>query len=195
MRIFFAIELTPDISELIKRTVTELKRLNPKVDLRWTKIENLHITLQFLAHVEPLELDTLIREVKKQLVSTSSFVVALEQINFFPSIKRPAVLALNVRASDELMYLAHQLMLTLDACSQQVDTRHFKPHMTLARIHNHYPVRRYKLLQIPATTFAVDHINLYQSELTEAGRRYQVLERFDLMPGPITNTHIDQTNL
>jgi 2'-5' RNA ligase len=180
MRLFFAIELTTDVRAAIQELIVELKKNNPKEDIRWVKSANLHLTLQFLGHVAPADLEGIIRAVKKGVIGLSPFVITLEKNIFFPSKRKAHVIALSVQASQEIHALEQRLRHCLDACGQKTDTRKYKPHLSLARIHDGLSAHRIQLATIDPMPLPVDHFNLYLSEATDAGRHYQVLARFEL---------------
>ena len=60
VRVFFAIELPLSTKEMLNKFVVSPKSEAKSNAIRWTKPENLHITLQFLAEVRGEHIATLI---------------------------------------------------------------------------------------------------------------------------------------
>ena len=52
IRAFIAIEIPDDVRAAIEEAQARLKRAHVGVKISWTKVDNLHLTLQFLGYIE-----------------------------------------------------------------------------------------------------------------------------------------------
>jgi RNA 2',3'-cyclic 3'-phosphodiesterase len=130
MRLFTAIDLPADMLEKIGAF---LARLRPLAKLRWTELENLHITTKFIgewpeARLE--EIKTALRGVKQ----TEPIRISVRGVGWFPDLRRPHVFWAGVEGSEPLANLAQATEKAVAALGVSVETRSFSPHLTLARV-------------------------------------------------------------
>src|SRR3990167_9113037 len=93
VRVFFAIDFSDNIKTRLAAYIESLKRISKTKHIRWTRPENLHITLQFLAEVNGGHIDTMIKNVKAELaVAIQPFQISLRSIHLYPDPHRPRVL-------------------------------------------------------------------------------------------------------
>ena len=57
IRAFIAIDIPDDVRAAIDEAQARLKRAHVGVKISWTKIDNLHLTLQFLGYIEEAVVD------------------------------------------------------------------------------------------------------------------------------------------
>ena len=107
IRAFFSIELPKAVKEKInEQLISQLKKTIRHPALRWTREENLHITLQFLGHLDALDVNDLINNVKDELEETPQFFLQLGQLELFPTLYKPRVITLSVGPTDTLLEIA-----------------------------------------------------------------------------------------
>ncbi len=82
-RIFIAINLPEDI----KRKLADFRKNWPELPIRWTKPNNLHITLDFLGYLTDEELAEICKITKEAASKNSSFFVNLNKICYGPPPK------------------------------------------------------------------------------------------------------------
>src|SRR6266481_9704210 len=91
IRTFIAIDLSDNVRAAIEQAQTRLKRTNLGVKISWTKVANLHLTLQFLGYVE----ETVVEKIKAALRLVAAqhqpFDVSVRGGGAFPDEKRPRV--------------------------------------------------------------------------------------------------------
>ena len=103
MRLFTAIDLP---GEMLEKLDAFLTRLRPLAKLRWTAVENLHITTKFIGEWPEARLD----EMKTALRSVSQpepIQIAVRGVGWFPDQRRPHVFWAGVNAGEPLARLAH----------------------------------------------------------------------------------------
>src|SRR2546423_497141 len=108
MRLFVALDITPEIRLRLEHYCEQLRReYGELTDARWTRVEGLHITLKFVGEYPEAELPKL----KKALAAVKSptFDVSFRGIGFFPTPRSPRVLFAEVAAGLELPELARRV--------------------------------------------------------------------------------------
>jgi len=185
-RIFIAINLPKEVKDYLAKF--EKKRFNWPV--RWTKPENLHITLVFVGYVGDVELEK-IKEITKQVVCNyREFDVVLEKICPGPINARPRMIWVLGKRNDYLSQLKEELENALISSSEipynRKENREFFVHITLARARG--------FSKIPAVDvklnieFKVNSIEIMESKLLPTGAEYNVVELFELSKIPNSST-------
>ncbi len=169
-RLFFAVWPNEAARKAI---VAALERLKPKMNVRWARPENLHMTLAFLGDVEAERLEALNSAAER--VSAPSFELPLDQIEHW---RRPQVLCLTTQSICEpLMQLAVDLARNLRAEGFELEKRPFTAHLTLARKVAYLPaeIRLEKPILWKSDSFA-----LVESVQEERGSTYITLKTWPL---------------
>lgn len=184
IRIFFAVELPDEIKERLGRFISELKKKSKSHAIRWTKAENLHITLQFLAEVKTEDLVPLINNVRKQIDGAlKGGLLSFGTLHLFPTPYRPRVIVLEITQQESLALLAELIGEGIKQSNYPIETRPFRAHLTLGRIKR--PGVNLQFLSSFAEPKVVEKIDmkevvLFRSEPLPEGSQYTVLERFSL---------------
>jgi 2'-5' RNA ligase len=184
-----------DLPEAIKGDLGRLvDRLRPQARVRWSKVENLHITTKFIGEWPEDRLGEL-RDRLARVSALGPITIEIKGLGWFPNPHQPQVFWAAVRAPEALEQLATA---TGTACSElgiAHERRRFTPHLTLARMEPRgggsapdlAPLRR-AIAALPSTDFgtfeAVD-FHLYLSEPEAGGSRYTKLATFPIRPLPI----------
>ena len=176
-RLFIA--LTPP--ESVRGAVAALAQ--PFHGVRWTPVDQIHVTLRFLGDIEssrqPLLLDRLSE------IRVDSFPLPVEGAGVFPAKGPPRVLWVGVGSGHPRL---HQLRQKIDDALLSVDiaaeVRAFHPHLTVGRATEHAAsavnawARSHRDFAGPV--FSVDAFELYQSELRRSGPEHTLIARFPL---------------
>lgn len=165
MRLFTAIDLAPEILLRLERLLSALRR---EALIKWSPLDNLHVTTKFIGEWQESRLDEL-HNVLAAIVPRESFTLELRELGWFPNDRLPRVLWLGVQGGDALDRLAHETEECLEPLGMKREDRRFSPHLTLARIKNPVPLGRLrqKVQELqPATlgTFTVSHFSLFRSD-------------------------------
>ena len=184
VRVFFAIDLSDNIKARLADYLDSLKKISKNKHIRWSKPENLHITLQFLAEVEGSHIDAMIKQVQAELAAViKPFHISLRSIHLYPDPHRPRVLVVDVIPQAALTQLSALIGNGIKKIGYEIESRPFRAHMTIGRI---------KTAQMNSLNFLadveppmvgeidIDEVVLFQSEPHPEGSRYIPLQRIAL---------------
>ena len=183
-RLFVAINLP----EKIREEVFSYQKKWPELPCRWTKKENLHITLFFLGYVNDENLPKIIEILKKVSSEHSSFFIRFTKICYGPIEKKiPRMIWIEVEKTPQLLKIQKDLKELLEEkiINIEKENRAYFPHLTLARI-KQWEFRRMDPEEIPEINeeislgFKVNKIDLMESQLKKNGPDYFILETFYL---------------
>ena len=178
MRLFVAIELAEDVRSTITAVQTELAPVLSAGGgtLRWSRPDQMHVTLAFIGHVETPRAEA-IAGVCRERIDMKPFSVAFGGIGVFPPRGAPRVLWLGmVRGAEPLIRLQSLVAERLGAIDVALEGRPFHPHITLARWRVSRPSDARRVhdfeqdgREIPASVSAV---TLFESRQSAAGAFY-----------------------
>jgi len=184
IRIFFAIDLPETHKEEIGLFIGGLKKKSKSHGIRWTKPENLHITLQFLAEAHTENLEALLKNVRKHVegkIKNVSFHFG--ELQLFPNPYRPRVIVLTIEPQEHLRQLSSLIGQGIQATQYPLEARPFKAHLTLGRIKYMQGVNLNFLTG--ETLLSKEGINifevvLFRSEPLPEGSHYTILDKIQL---------------
>jgi len=164
MRLFTAIDLP---SEILRRLERLLSALRPEALIKWSPLDNLHLTTKFIGEWPEERLDEL-HAILRRATRRRAFDVELRNLGWFPNDRSPRVLWLGVEGGPELRALAQDTEDGLTALGIAKEEREFSAHLTLARIKSPVPLSnlRAKVQEMqPAAMgkFPVSHFSLFRS--------------------------------
>lgn len=136
-RLFVAVPL-PDIAVEAVRSVVDSVRSEPLPpgmrDVRWVRLEGLHLTLVFIGPVEPARVPDVEATVRRIAADAPGGDAVLAGTGTFPEGGRPRTIFIGVpEGQDILARLAGRLAPVLEAAGKPVDPRPFRAHLTVAR--------------------------------------------------------------
>lgn len=184
-RVFFAIVPSEPSRSLLSHFLDSLKLSMPVDFMKWSQVENLHVTLQFLNGLEEKDLVALIESVHSALKNYPIFEFQLSKLEWFPGQDHPKFLSLSTGAQETLKELSVLIGQVLSMFNYAIESRPFRAHMTLGRIVNKsasLPV----LQQTAASSLPVlfvDRIFLIESKPGKERSNYCPLAQFDLSKG------------
>jgi RNA 2',3'-cyclic 3'-phosphodiesterase len=178
MRLFTGIALPPHVLDNLARV---LKELRPFAPLKWSPVENLHITSKFIGEWPEARL----KELEHALESFSfpaGFEVTIAGFGYFPNPHNPRTLFAAVRAGLELAELAARIDEGLRPLGVAHEKRPYSPHLTLARIKNEN-IRELRehiahMTNFDFGTFQVSEFHLYLSKTGPSGSLYTQLATY-----------------
>lgn len=151
---------------------------------RTVPAENLHLTLKFLAEVDPALVPDLTRILGSVASRHKPFRADLRGVGVFPDRRHPAVVWIGVEPPEPLQMLALDLDEELRSLGFWPENRPFVPHLTLARIRGRPPAAfsawLNRNLDADAGPRDFDQIELMSSERLPQGSRYSVLAAAEL---------------
>lgn len=175
-RLFFAITLpqtTIDLFAGLPLTVPE----NPLV--RWTKTENLHITVVFLGYLEKENISSLEKEIHQVLQTMRSFSLEFAGLSFGPRGKSPRLIWAKYKDHNDFSE-------TIDRLAEHLQKKGFppkgklwkNPHVTLARFKGRIDTSPLPSVILPP--LRATQIDLYESKLFRSGPVYTKRRTFHL---------------
>jgi len=169
-RLFFALWPNQKIRDRLTQSYAKIPELDGQG--RLVIPSNLHITLHFLGNIPVQQVDCFIRQARK--VQASSFELKLNRPGYF---KKPKIGWIGPEQIPiALLRLQHTLGENINHCGYQVETRPYRPHVTMAR-----KVRPVVLTDsISSINWKVDSFALVKSIPYGASVKYLVKMRFPL---------------
>jgi 2'-5' RNA ligase len=137
-RLFVAVPLPDDAAEAVRSVVDEV-RAEPLPagarDVRWVRLDGLHLTLRFLGPTPDGRIEPTAAAVRAVAASAAEpFDLELGGAGTFPRQGRPRALWIGIaEGAERLGRLAIELDAALVAAGWPSEPRPFRPHLTLAR--------------------------------------------------------------
>jgi 2'-5' RNA ligase len=186
IRGFVAIQVPQSIQQIA--TDLQTHKLVQQLNLRWSRVEDLHITLKFLANINPDHLPKIIDVLSSQLINTGLFYLQLGPLQFFPSTKHPKILSLKMQYSKKCFSIVQILNNALLELDYPIEAREFRGHVTLARLKTrgkHDDLCSQDILnQIVVPTIPkilISELYFFESKPSSSGSDYLPLVRFNLL--------------
>lgn len=190
MRLFIALDIDDSIRERLGKFIDGVRGFAP--DVRFVRVESLHVTLKFLGETGNLE------PIEQSLaqVHGPQFSIAFRGYGFFPTAKNPRVFWAGIQAESELGELATKIDEAMGPLGFEREQGPYHPHLTLARSGSGRPQKmpgdcanskfaklQQKLSQLPEAEFGTmtaHEFHLYESKLSPRGSRYTKLKSYPL---------------
>lgn len=165
-RIFIAINLPEDVKNQLVEYQKKIEGLfQPPSPIRWTRKDNLHITLEFLGNLSDDEVMEVCRKTEELGKTIKPFTITLDKITYGPPKKMPP----------RMIWVNGPKLAELN----------LTPHITLGRIKmwefcRIEPEERPDVSQEINLNFEVAAIDIMESQLKKVGPDYTILESFTL---------------
>ncbi|MFH1180937.1 MAG: RNA 2',3'-cyclic phosphodiesterase [bacterium] len=175
-RIFIAINLP----EKIKKELAGYENKWLELPCRWTKTENLHITLAFLGYLTDEEMLEVLKITRNALKEREPFSISLNKICYGPAEEksgRPRMVWAKGEKTEALADLQDNLVKALES----EENRGFSFHLTLGRL-KQWEFQKMELEERPEINedinlnFEVNSVEVMESELKRGGPTYTILE-------------------
>jgi RNA 2',3'-cyclic 3'-phosphodiesterase len=166
---FFAVKIPEETKLLIKEKCDKLKAILPFST--WVHHEDLHITLAFLGNAPSEKLSNAVDNVNAALSGTNGFQLEMNKLGIFGIEESPRIFWLNTKDSNELEAVRKKVFTACTEAGFQLESRPFKPHITLARKwkgdqHFHKKLLDvWVALQPEPLLFNINEVVLYQTHL------------------------------
>lgn len=136
-RLFYAVPIPPEAIDAIGGVIEGVRAEGVPGggrDVRWVRLEGLHLTLRFLGPTLDDRIEPAIGALRAAAHGRPPFDVAIGGAGTFPPGRRPRALWLDIRAGDaDLSGLALAVDRALEDAGWSLDPKPFRPHLTLAR--------------------------------------------------------------
>ena len=173
VRAFLAIPLPRQLQESIHCIQTELQA--SIAEARWTRPENLHLTLHFFGEIDQETLEKLKVSVLSIKGCQRPFQVEVKGLGAFPNPYRPRVIWLGLKPRGQLEQLHRAIEPCLSQAGLTTDSRPYSPHLTIGRLRGDkldltelFSSMQQKRIE-PLT---VDRYILYESRLRPEGAQH-----------------------
>lgn len=171
----------------MKSAIADLRKRFRDVDraVRWTRPEQMHLTLKFLGDVSDAQLPAVCEAVRAAAARQSPLELTAAGVGCFPGGGPVRVLWVGVGdTSRGLMSCQAAAESAVEPLGFPREARAFSAHLTLGRVKDASASARIRQV-LPKVSFgpvvqAVDEIVLYESQLSSAGSRYVAVCRAPL---------------
>jgi RNA 2',3'-cyclic 3'-phosphodiesterase len=166
---FFAIKMPLETKLIMQKYTEKLKEILPFS--RWVHHEDLHITLAFLGNAPSEKLTSAMENVQATLSGSEGFMLEINKLGIFGKLDSPRIFWADTKESNELQVVRKKVFTACLDAGFQLETRPFKPHITLARKWiGDKPFQQNLLnvwaeLQPEPLLFNVNEVVLYQTHL------------------------------
>ena len=184
IRSFLAFPISSDLKESLGYILNDLQQT--RADVKWVRLENIHLTLKFLGDIEEIDLEKISSVLGESCCGFGPITSHLSEIGIFPDLRHPRIVWAGLDDSKKkFQVLVEALEERLEKLGFAKDEHPFKPHITLGRVKSSANLKN--LIQtIQQITFegknqhTFEKIILYKSTLTPQGPIYEVLKEFDI---------------
>jgi 2'-5' RNA ligase len=173
LRAFLAIPLPGPLQDSIVALQRDLRAQIPLV--RWTRPENLHLTLHFFGEISQEYLEKLKVSVLSVKGCQPPFSVEVKGLGAFPSPQRPRVIWLGLEPEDLLRQLYRNCMKCLHETGLVTEPGPYSPHLTIGRLREQKPDLTdlcNSVVRSPIGRLPVDRLVLYESRLHSGGAEH-----------------------
>jgi 2'-5' RNA ligase len=132
MRLFTGISIADGTLRNLDKAMIALR---PLAKVKWSPVENLHITTKFIGEWPELRLAEL-EQTLGGIQPVRPFEIKISAPDYYPNARKPRVLFARVTAGPELSRLAGAIDDALAAIGCAREDLPYSPHLTLARIRN-----------------------------------------------------------
>lgn len=181
IRSFVAIELTEPVRDALEKLQRQLNDKVPAGSVRWTRVESIHLTLQFLGDVAPGQIEKIVTALERVAAERTCFELELSGLGVFPGPRRPRIVWVGIiEPSGALSNLQQAVGQALTPLGFPPEERAFTPHLTIGRAaRDASPAQLAQLGEVITRTqpgrlgrVLVEHINLMKSDLKPGGAVY-----------------------
>ncbi len=180
IRTFIAVPVPKNVKlNLLNVINSTCKKINSPL-IKKIKPDNLHLTLQFIGDTLPETIPVIIKLLNEVKIS-APLNLTIAKPGYFIKRKEPAVLWLGI--DDEfntLIEVYQNLQIKLKTAKLNIDSKKFKPHLTIAYIKPGFNEENLKselheLIFADKIQFNAEEINLYKSTLLPAGADHEII--------------------
>jgi len=180
MRLFTGISIDPAV---LTRIDSVVDRLRPLVRIRWSPPANFHITTKFIGEWPEDRLEVL-KDALSAVGRTGRTSVRIAGLGYMPSARHSKILFAGIDGGEALPDLARRTDQALQPLGCALETRPFRPHLTLARMKSeeYRELRSHtaNLKDIDFGSFEASNFHLYLSQPGASGSVYTELATWSL---------------
>jgi 2'-5' RNA ligase len=180
VRAFIAVDIGGDARSKLAKLQRQLQRTH--ADVKWVKVESIHLTLAFLGNVPIDSIRPLEAAMDQAFQGQETFDLKVAGTGTFGKPKHPRVIWAGIEECPPLMQLQEKTVEALHAADVQFDAKPFSPHLTLGRVKSfkHISALLDALVREKDVEFGcvqISEVLLIKSKLKPGGAEYTVLHR------------------
>ena len=185
---FIAVSLPEPVKDAISLAQNEFREALTLKSVRWTKREQLHVTLRFLGEVASHRVEALVGRARRAGERSGVLELRAAGIGMFPHSRRPRVLWTHVHERRERLSVLQRSVqeATADFTTERPE-RTFTGHVTLGRCKTITRAQAETLTRLARAMenrafgeWMADRIEIVRSELGPGGSRYTTLAEVPL---------------
>jgi len=188
LRAFVALHLSDELRRAVQDLQDQLRRESPGAGIKWARVDQIHLTLNFLGDVQTAAIDELALALRRACAGQNLLHLRLGRLGCFPELRSPKVIWLGVEGDTErVQSLQSRIEQETTPFSGHQEERAFHPHLTLARVKHVSPPERNRLAEVLKSRQAVAlgdwivrEVVLMKSVLSSAGPAYTPLATIPL---------------
>jgi len=175
-RIFIALKVVP--GETLLRMISILKSGLNNEKIKWTSIDNIHITLAFLGDTEEKRIKTISEMLKEKCEVFGNFDLTIKGAGVFKNLNDPRIIWAGIEPSEKLILLNEIIINGLKGAGTDIEYHSFNPHLTIGRVRDikdKMLLKTYldKFQNRVIQTVPVNEVILYESILLHSGPVYK----------------------
>lgn len=184
MRIFIGIKLDDSVLDNMEKFLKPFKKIASP--LKWTKHENLHVTLKFIGEIPKEKYRQIEQLLTTADLNTGTINLKISGCGKFGPGRDLNIFWIGLEKNEKLEDLFNRIESTLEKTGIPKDDRKFKPHLTAARnkkTFNFKPffdlIDEYKEKVIAEQT--ITHFQVFESRLMPEGPIYTLLKEIPIV--------------
>jgi 2'-5' RNA ligase len=176
LRLFVAAYPPEDIARAL---CDRVQAMNLPSHARFTPIEQVHMTLQFIGDTPSGQMDAVCESVERAAAGLPAFTLTLRELIALPEGGPKRLIAAETDAPPTLLEIHRRLVQRLARQVRSKAGDRFRPHMTLCRFAS--PVKEFDIADSAVRgSFSVDHVVLMRSTLWHDGATHHEVLRVPL---------------
>lgn len=184
-RVFIAVNFGNRAKEEMVRLQNKIENsFNDACPIKWTRKENLHITVFFIGYVYDDDLISILDQVENVVRDFKPFRMKFNEVDFMPREKHRKMVWVFGEKNEALENLRQKIKKVI--LSTEKETESFLPHITLGRIVQ-WQFKKIEEEEIPNINdnlvdfeTNVESIEIMESEIKKGGTEYIILKRIIL---------------
>ena len=154
-------------------------------DVRWTRPDNIHLTLKFLGDIEEGKADIIAERIEAICKGRLAFKLSVSGTGVFPNSRSPRVLWAGIELNDEIIAFQKGIEEAMASLGFEPEKRRFSPHLTLGRFRSSRAKQALldKLDSARENIFGIMDVNsvlLMRSDLGPGGAKYTIIATINL---------------
>jgi 2'-5' RNA ligase len=189
LRSFIAVELDQKLKADLQRVQEGLSTQVAPRSVRWVRVDGIHLTLKFLGDTPSEKVEEVKNALALAAAEIAPFGFSVGGLGCFPNTRRPRVVWVGLQdPTGAIVRLRDAVESHVAPLGFPTETRPFRPHLTLGRVHRH--ASKSEVAEVGAVVFnstlesigemTATHVSYIKSDLQPSGAVYTTLVAADL---------------